>query len=117
MARRDREFMARLEETLDRGFADAAFSVDEMAAGVFMGVRQLQRKLKALTGQTPSTLLRAYRLRRARDLLRTGMAVGQVADAVGFSSPAYFSTCFKAQFGTTPGAFQETNGETSTQGA
>jgi CheY-like chemotaxis protein len=117
MARRDREFMARLEATLDRGFADEAFSVEQMAAGVFMGVRQLQRKLKALTGQTPSTLLRAYRLRRARELLQTGMAVGQVADAVGFSSPAYFSTCFKAQFGMPPGEFQESNGETSTQGA
>jgi CheY-like chemotaxis protein len=113
---RDRVFMARLESVLEEGYGSESFGVERIAAGMFMSVRQVQRKLKALTGQTPSALLRAFRLRRARELLRTGLAVSQVSDATGFSSPAYFSTCFKAQFGVPPGEYQETNGAPSTNG-
>ena len=72
-----------------------------------MSGRQLQRKLKSIADQHPVEYLRAYRLRKARDLLKTNQQVGLVANAVGFSSPAYFASCFKACFGLTPSEFQQ----------
>jgi AraC-like DNA-binding protein len=72
-----------------------------------MSGRHLQRKLKSIADQKPVEYLRAYRLRKARKLLETGQLVSQVADAVGFSSPAYFTSCFKACFGLTPSEFQQ----------
>ena len=65
---------------------------------------QLYRKVKALTGFTPVELIRKARLNRARKLLATtGMNVSEVAYAVGFSAPAYFTKCFKDEFGMVPG--------------
>ena len=78
-----------------------------MAFAMYMSARQLQRTLKSVTGHHPAEFLRAYRLKKARQLLRTGSHVGLAADAVGFSSPAYFTTCFKAQFGLTPTEYQQ----------
>jgi AraC-like DNA-binding protein len=51
--------------------------------------------------------LRDYRLRVALRLLQEGHFIGDVADAVGFTSHAYFTTCFKAKFGITPSRFQD----------
>jgi AraC-like DNA-binding protein len=67
----------------------------------------LQRKLKALTGHSPAEYLRAYRLKKAAVLLGKGDQITRVAMDAGFSSQAYFGTCFKAQFGLSPGQFQQ----------
>jgi AraC-like DNA-binding protein len=70
-----------------------------------MSERNLQRKLKALTGRTPGKYLRTYRLKKALALLREGIPVNLVADRVGFSSPAYFSSCFREEFNQSPSEF------------
>ncbi|MGD8929356.1 MAG: two-component regulator propeller domain-containing protein [Lysobacterales bacterium] len=103
---KDREFMDRLESVLEKHHADPDFGLQQMATEMYVSPRQLQRKLRALTGLAPSGLLRSYRLRRARDLLLDGTQIGVASDAVGFSSSAYFTSCFKAQFSTTPSEFQ-----------
>ena len=65
---------------------------------------QLYRKVKALTGSSPVELLRTARLNRAHQLLlTTDKTVSEVAYSVGFSSPAYFTKCFKDEFGMVPG--------------
>lgn len=64
---------------------------------------QLYRKLKALTGSSPVELLRTMRLHRAQELLSTsGKSISEVTYEVGFSSPSYFTKCYKEAFGTTP---------------
>jgi AraC-like DNA-binding protein len=70
-----------------------------------MSERNLQRKLKALTGRTPGQYLRTYRLKKALVLLRDGIPVNLVAERVGFSSPAYFSSCFREEFDQSPSKF------------
>jgi AraC-like DNA-binding protein len=95
-------------------YSDPDFSMTELAGLVSMSERQLQRKLKALTNVTPREYLRTYRLEQAMELLRTGEPAGAVAFSVGFSSHSYFSTCFKAQYGMTPG--QAVEGEVQAQG-
>ena len=100
-------FLQKLEEVFERCHADPDFSLSHMASEMFMGPRQLQRKLKATIGNSPSEFLRSYRLRKARELLKSGSQVGFTAAAVGFSAPNYFASCFKAQFGHTPTEYQE----------
>ena len=100
-------FMEKLEQVLDQCHVDPDFGSSQMAAEMFMSPRQLQRKLKAITGHHPAELLRSYRLRNAREFLKSGTQVGLAADAVGFSSPAYFTSCFKAQFSQTPSEYQQ----------
>ncbi len=77
--------------------------MSEFASLVAMSERQLQRKLKALTSSSPGEYIRNHRLEKALELLKAGEPAGSVAFTVGFSSQSYFTSCFKAQYGMTPG--------------
>jgi CheY-like chemotaxis protein len=103
---RERDFLERFEDLLKQGHADPDLDIGAMASRMAISIRQLQRKLKALTGHSPAEYLRAYRLKRAAELLGGGGQIVQIALDVGFSSQAYFGTCFKAQFGLSPKQFQ-----------
>jgi AraC-like DNA-binding protein len=99
--------MERLELTLDKNHVDLEFTITQMADCMALSVRQLQRKLKALTDQQPGHYLRLYRLNRSLALLQVGKRIGDVAYSVGFGSPAHFASCFRAQYGSTPTEYQE----------
>ena len=77
-----------------------------MASDMAVSERQLQRKLKALIDKNPMDLLREYRLSKAANMLKDGYQVGITSDECGFNSVAYFSQCFKAQFGLSPKVYQ-----------
>jgi len=98
----DQKFVDNLNRVVKRNYANPNFDVSDMAAENNISDRQLQRKLKALTGRTPVQHLRHFRLERSLEYLRNGVSVGETAKAVGFSSHAYFTCCFKAQFCITP---------------
>ena len=103
---REQQFLDKLQKILESNYSDADFRVEQMSAAMAMSDRQLQRKLKALVDHSPAGYLRNFRLTMATKKLKQGAQVGQVADAVGFSSQAYFASCFKAEFGATPTEFQ-----------
>ena len=68
-----------------------------------MSRSQIHRKLKALTGRSPSQYLRLVRLSKAKTMIEEQRGtVSEIAYSVGFSSPAYFSRCFKTEFGYPP---------------
>ncbi len=104
---RDESFLDALNDVLAHHYAERRLTTARIAAGIGISERHLQRKVVELTGRTPSQYLRAYRIRRAVSLLQDGWPVGEVAKAVGFTSHAYFSSCFKAEFGATPSRFRE----------
>ena len=97
----------RFEQVVEQNYQDREFDLAQMAASMGMSERQLQRKLKAVIDHTPAEYLRAFRLKKAVEQLRQGNRIGLVAYEVGFSSQAYFTSCFKAQFGATPKQFQQ----------
>lgn len=99
----DKAFLSKAIEVVERYMGDESFRIEDLASELALSRSQLHRKLKALTDQSPSVFLRTLRLKRAHHLLsqQTGTAA-EISFQVGFSSPAYFSKCFKDQFGISP---------------
>jgi AraC family transcriptional regulator of arabinose operon len=81
--------------------------LDDVAAAIGLSPSRLAHLFRAETGQTPQHYLETRRMQRAADLLlRTGFSIQQIAGAVGFESPFYFSHRFKAATGKRPSAFR-----------
>ena len=75
-----------------------------------MGLSRVQfyRKLKSLTNYSPAELLRILRLKRADTLLRTTEhSISEILYSVGFSSPSYFTKCYREYFGEVPTEVQK----------
>lgn len=99
-----RKFMALVEES----YPDSTFSIEKASEMLGLSRVHLYRKVKELMGVTPTDFLRNYRLKQAAALLRQkDRNVNEVAYATGFSSPPYFSKCFKAVYNITPTEYQE----------
>lgn len=99
-----RKFMALVEES----YPDSTFSIEKASEMLGLSRVHLYRKVKELMGVTPTDFLRNYRLKHAAALLRQkDRNVNEVAYATGFSSPPYFSKCFKAVYNITPTEYQE----------
>lgn len=85
---------------------DEQFTIEYLSRPEGFSNMHFYRKIKVLSGQTPSQFLRTIRLKRAGELLaKNSDNVTQIAYSVGFSSLSYFNKCFKEQFGVTPGKF------------
>ena len=97
-------FITRFREVVEARLANSELGVDDLAADMNLSRVQLYRKVKAISGSSPVELLRTARLNRAYQLLlSTDKTVSEVAYDVGFSSPSYFSKCFKDKYGISPG--------------
>ena len=101
----DKTFMDRVRTVVEEHLADKKFNVESLAQKVFLSRRQLERKLKDITGLTPADYIRQVRLVRAKQLLdkHAVSTVAETAYAVGFSKVEYFSLLFRATFGQSPG--------------
>ncbi|NUO01038.1 MAG: response regulator [Saprospiraceae bacterium] len=103
----DDTFLATLIRSIENNLEDSEFSVDQLAAGVFLSRMQLYRKLKALTDQTPHDLIRTCRLRKAAALLATGKyTVAEITYKVGYTDLKHFREQFRKQFGVSPSAYE-----------
>lgn len=96
-------FITRFKDVVEARLADSALSVEDLASDMNISRVQLYRKVKALTGSSPVELLRTARLNRGYQmLLTTDKTISEVAYAVGFTAPSYFTKCFKDEFGVSP---------------
>ena len=102
----DEKFVKRLLDVFENHVTESDFSTEDFAREIGMSRSNLHRKLQALTKQSTHEFLRTLRLKRAAQLLKksTG-SVTEVAYAVGFNNPSYFSKMFRRQFGQTPSEF------------
>jgi signal transduction histidine kinase/DNA-binding response OmpR family regulator len=99
-----RKFLAQIEEV----YTDAEYNVEKLSDTLAISRGHLHRKIKDLTGTTPVDYLRNFRLRKAAILLlQKQQSISEIAYNTGFSSPAYFSKCFKALLGTTPKEYRK----------
>ena len=99
----DKSFLKQLRKIIQENLANSDLSVEQIGDEIGLSRVQLYRKVKALTGYSPVEIVRKARLTRARHLLQTTeRTVSEVAYAVGFSTPSYFSKCYKDEFGESP---------------
>ena len=102
-------FMEKLNDLLGQHFEDSELNVKEIAGMLDLSHQQFYRKLKALTDQAPVRYLRRFRLQKAKVLLMTkeNLNVSEVAYAVGFDNPNYFSRVFVEEFGIPPNQLRD----------
>lgn len=104
----DNEFYNRFLQHFKEVMSDPDASVDLLAGKLRLGRSQFYRKIKSLTNYSPVELMRRLRLKQARHLLTTTEKnISEIAYEVGFSSPAYFSKCYREAFNETPTELRE----------
>ena len=81
--------------------------VEVLADAAGLSVSHFIRAFRQMTGTTPHQHVMARRLQRALALLvDPGLSIAEVADRLGFSSPAHFVSSFRRKFQVTPGEYQ-----------
>jgi TolB-like protein/AraC-like DNA-binding protein/Tfp pilus assembly protein PilF len=100
----DYAFIRKLTEIIHANLGNESFGVKELAKETGMSRFNLNRKLHFICHKTINQFIREIRLERAMEILRQeSLTASEVAFKVGFSSPAYFSSCFSEYFGYPPG--------------
>lgn len=95
-------------EYLKRNYMKENLSLNDTAAYLNISVPYLAVLFKQETRQNFSAHLLEIRMEKAKELLRTtSSTVGEIAEAVGYSSSQYFAVCFKKYTGISPGAYRE----------
>lgn len=108
----DSGFLNRLYAIIDKHLSDPDFGVEQLGERIGLSRVQLYRKTKTLCGYSPNELLRATRLKRAASLLAsTEKTIAEITYEVGFSSPSYFTKCYKEFFGENPAHFLKRKNE------
>lgn len=99
----EEKFLSKVLEVIENHISEEEFSIEQFGKEVGMSRVQLHRKLKALSGKSASNFLRSVRLAKAKKMIEEQKGnVSEIAYSVGFSSPQYFTRCFKEEFGYPP---------------
>lgn len=99
----DRNFMDRLTGILEENISNGDLSVDDVASQLNMSRSIYFKKIKALTSLSPNEFAKAFRMKRASELIDTRMySITEISMMVGINDSHYFSKCFKQHFGVTP---------------
>lgn len=102
----EEQFLTQLMNYVETIWNNANFNVSDFSKKLKLSTSQFYKRLKKLTGKSPSTFLRDFRLKRAMLMLhyREGN-ITEIAERTGFNSPAYFSICFKNTFNILPSKY------------
>lgn len=101
----DKKFLKDVISLIESNIGDDKMDVAFLSQKVFMSNSTFYRKIKSVSGISPVEFIRTVRLRYAYKVLLEGKQnVTEVAYSCGFSTPRYFSTCFKNEFGISPGS-------------
>jgi len=99
----DKNFIIKVLKYINDNIDDSNLNVEHLAEELRLSRSQLYRKIKALTGQTANEFLKNVRLEKAKEIIETtNDTIGEISFKVGFSSPSYFTSCFKTHFGILP---------------
>ena len=107
----DKGFVDRFRELIEENLADSELSVEDLGSKMGLSRVQLYRKIKALTNYSPNELVRIARLKKAASLLASSeKTISEITYEVGFTSPSYFTKCYKDYFGESPTDFLKRRG-------
>lgn len=104
----DEAFLKALYQTLEANWQNPHFDVEDHSQVMAISKSQLYRKTIALTGLSPNQLLKEYRLEKAKELMKKQFYnIAQITYDAGFTSPSYFTKCFKKKYGLLPMHYME----------
>ncbi len=107
----DKGLVDRFRELIEENLADSELSVEDLGSKMGLSRVQLYRKIKALTNYSPNELVRIARLKKAASLLASSeKTISEITYEVGFTSPSYFTKCYKDYFGESPTDFLKRRG-------
>lgn len=99
----DKGFIEKLKSIIEENISDSELNVEDLGKNIGLSRVQLYRKVKSLTNYSPNELLKIIRLKKAYGLLSTSeMTISEVAYEVGFTSPSYFTKCFREFYSESP---------------
>ncbi|XZC80882.1 substrate-binding domain-containing protein [Tenacibaculum sp. ZS6-P6] len=106
---KESDFINKIDNLIESNIDDSSFTVEVLADELNISRVQLYRKIKALLGITISDYIQNIRLEKGKEMLLTdnSLSIADIAYSVGFSSPNYFSTAFKAKYGDTPKKYKK----------
>lgn len=107
LSEQDKHFMEELYKLMEEELSNSELDVTRITKMLYISRTKLYYKIKGLTGETPSSFFRTYKLNRAAELLKSGKyTIAEIADKTGFSTQSHFSVVFKKQFGVTPSEYK-----------
>ncbi|MBM1107770.1 response regulator [Aurantibacter crassamenti] len=99
----DKSFVKKVLDYINKNIGDADLNVELLADDMHLSRSQLYRKIKAMTGMTANEFIRKIRLEKAKQMIESSdESISEIGYKVGFSSPSYFTKCFKSHFGILP---------------
>ena len=103
----DENFITLLMDYTDDAWSHTELKVDHFTRPLGCSKSQLYRKMVSLTGKSPNSFIMEYRLKEALKLMAKNAGnISEIAFKTGFSSPSYFTKCFKSKFGILPAVYQ-----------
>jgi ligand-binding sensor domain-containing protein/signal transduction histidine kinase/DNA-binding response OmpR family regulator len=106
----DQEFLTNIIKYVEENITRAELSVEDLASHLLMSPGHTWRKVNSLTGMATNEFIRTIRLKKAVELMEErNYNISEIAYRVGFSSHAYFSKCFREQYGKSPSVFLSNN--------
>ena len=106
----DKQFITNILEYIHENITDPALNVENLADKLLISRSKLYRKIKALTGNTANEFIRNIRLEKAKQFLENSdYSISEISYKTGFSSPSYFTKCYKIQFGILPTDVRKTD--------
>lgn len=108
----DREFLEKAQQIIEAHLDDSEFDVPAFSREMALGRTKLFTKIKGITGQTPNDFIINVKLKKAAQWLINNPEynISDITYMLGFSSPKYFSKCFKEQFGISPSGYRKGDG-------
>ena len=104
----DQQFLQKAIDIVEKHLSDPDFSVHQFSGEMALSRVQLHRKLTAIVNRNATDFIRIYRLNKAADMIfRKEATIAEIAYDVGFSSPSYFTHCFKKQYGMNPSEYAD----------
>jgi len=106
ISRLDRKFLNKISNIVEQHLEKEELSVEELSQLIGLSRVHVYRKIKKLTGMSVSEFVRSIKLKLSLNLIKTsGESISEIAYKVGFSSPSYFTKCFREHFGISPSEF------------
>ena len=107
----DRKLVDKVTAFIEEHIVESELSVEQMAEAMGMSRANIYRRMVAATGHTPSEFIKIVRLRHAeRLLMQSGLTISEICYEVGFTSPRYFSKCYKDFYGYVPSKAKRNSG-------